>query len=469
MDKLKEVSIQESKNLKDDTCTVAATSDKKISELVIDEATRDPFQEIQNTRDFMPSADTSSERNTPQLFIEEAQDNEEFKVDGRRVIDFMYFYEELHKIAKHNSPLGCNFSHLQLIKEQKKAKQKSMEEAAKEGYDLAIQNGDLDANGVPMITRKQQYRRSIAKFVGGKRINYSSRQSYLARCATSVVAFNMKQPTINLYDKVIHKKPNTILMRRLELKKKKMRPKSKPSRNITLQKPENNIDKDYEVERNDLERRTVLQSDSTEWVQERRQRLTASSFGKVCKEGLVKCGPLVKNLLRGANLENVKYIQHDKDHENIALEQLTVFFSSIDGYAEREYNRLYPAITTLTENESGVVVEVSPSEPEPESFEIQLGKAIKGIETNEEASAVALSKSIVKKELLLFEQTGKRSPNLESMYKALLSVKPTTTKNERVFSISGNIVNKIRNHLSDEATNALVFLKTYFIRQSKLT
>ncbi|CAB3247747.1 unnamed protein product [Arctia plantaginis] len=230
---LKEVAIQESKNLKDDTCTVAATSDKNISELIIDEATRVPFQEIQNIRDSMPSAHTSSERNTPQLFIEEAQDNEEFKVDGRRVIDFMYFYEELHKIAKHNSPLGCNFSHLQLIKEQKKgfyskftflckmcnielhvmncklnknskdlnlnetavssfmsigagyvaleqvsaslgipcmsknlyvkchtkvcelwelAKQKSMEEAAKEEYDLAIQNGDVDANGVPMIT-----------------------------------------------------------------------------------------------------------------------------------------------------------------------------------------------------------------------------------------------------------------------------------------------------------------------------
>ncbi|CAB3256878.1 unnamed protein product [Arctia plantaginis] len=198
----------------------------------------------------------------------------------------------------------------------------------------------------------------VAKFVGGKRINYSSRQSYSARCATSVVAFNTKQPITYLYEKVIHKKPNT-LIRRLELKRKKMRPKSKPSRKITLQKPKNNIDKDYgyfcqkpdlnkidfefaknehlnklkltEVERNDLERRTVLQSDSMEWVQERRQRLTASSFGKVCKRGLVKCGPLVKNLLRGANLENVKSIQHGKDHENIALEQLTVFLSSIDG------------------------------------------------------------------------------------------------------------------------------------------
>ncbi|GBP39998.1 hypothetical protein EVAR_39227_1 [Eumeta japonica] len=139
------------------------------------------------------------------------------------------------------------------------------------------------------------------------------------------------------------------------------------------------------------------------------------------------------------------------------------------GYAERQYNCLYPAIETLTKNESVVVEEVSPSEPGPESFEIQLEKALKGISTNEEASTVALSKSIVKKEFLLFVQNGKRSPNIESMYKALLSVKPTSTENERVFSISVNIVNKIRNRLSDKAINALVFLKAYFIRQSKLT
>lgn len=122
----------------------------------------------------------------------------------------------------------------------------------------------------------------------------------------------------------------------------------------------------------------------------------------------------------------------------------------------------------MTENESELV-EVSPSEPEPDSFEPQLEKAIKGVSTNEEASAMVLSKSIIKKEFLLFEQTGKRSPNLESLYKALLSVKPTSTENERVFSISGNVVNKIRNRLSDKAINALVFLKAYFIRQSKLT
>lgn len=677
--------------------------EQNLPELVTEKATRVPFQEIQNSQDILPTEAVNivhlTEGNTPQLLIEKGQENEEFKVDGRRVIDFMYFYEELQKISKHDSPFGCDFSHLQLLKEQKKgfnseftfvckmcnielhvknckenesnkdlnlnetavssfmsigagyagleqvsaslgipcmsknlyakchtkvcelwelAKQKCMEEAAKEEYDLAVKNGDVDANGVPMITvvadacwSKRSYRKNytalsgaaviigyrtkkilymavknkyciicaraanrniscpnhvcfknysgsssgmealaitegfknsiemygiiyskliadgdsctyksildanpynsivvekiectnhllrnyctkldelakntsqplrlrkvlsqnilrlrrsvtgavkhnvqtektfnekitdlkedllngpnhvfgnhsackpyyckhqnitesnnetsadtnfvpemktctfynavmklvsrlvnnsksliynvnsniaevfnsiIAKFVGGKRINFSNRQSYSARCATSVVAFNTKQPLTYLYNKVIHKKPNTFI-RRLESKRKEMRPKTKFRRKTNLLKPGNNImDKDYgyfcqkpdlneidfefsknehlkklnltEEERNDLERRTVLQSDSMEWMQERRQRLTASSFGKVCKRGLIKCGPLVKNLLRGANLENIKSIQHGKDHENIALEQLTVFLRSIDG------------------------------------------------------------------------------------------------------------------------------------------
>lgn len=80
---------------------------------------------------------------------------------------------------------------------------------------------------------------------------------------------------------------------------------------------------------------------------------------------------------------------------------------------------------------------------------------------------MVLSKSIIKKEFLLFEKTGKRTPNLETLYKALISVKPTSTENERVFSISGNVVSKIRSRLSDKSINALVYLKAYFIRINK--
>ncbi|GBP00338.1 hypothetical protein EVAR_71025_1 [Eumeta japonica] len=67
----------------------------------------------------------------------------------------------------------------------------------------------------------------------------------------------------------------------------------------------------------------------------------------------------------------------------------------------------YKLPITLTENESGVVEKVSPSEPGPKSFEIQLERAIKGISTNEEANSVALSKSVLKKEFLLLNRLAR--------------------------------------------------------------
>lgn len=71
---------------------------------------------------------------------------------------------------------------------------------------------------------------------------------------------------------------------------------------------------------------------------------------------------------------------------------------------------------------------------------------------------------MLKKEFQLFDQTNKRTANLEKIFNAIMTVKPTSTENERVFSMSRNIVSKIRNRISDEAINALVFLKAYFIR-----
>lgn len=61
----------------------------------------------------------------------------------------------------------------------------------------------------------------------------------------------------------------------------------------------------------------------------------------------------------------------------------------------------------------------------------------------------------------MYKTTGKRTPNLQAIYKGMLTVKPTSTENERVFS-TGNIVSKIRNRLSDETINAFVFLNAYF-------
>lgn len=67
----------------------------------------------------------------------------------------------------------------------------------------------------------------------------------------------------------------------------------------------------------------------------------------------------------------------------------------------------------------------------------------------------------------LFEVTKKRTQNLELIYKALLSVKPTSTDSERAFSTAGTFVTKSRNRLSDRSLHAIVFLKALFCQEEK--
>lgn len=57
---------------------------------------------------------------------------------------------------------------------------------------------------------------------------------------------------------------------------------------------------------------------------------------------------------------------------------------------------------------------------------------------------------------------GKRSENMDNLYEALLTISPTSTSCERVFSVSGNTITKIRSRLSTNTINAIVFLKYYF-------
>lgn len=58
--------------------------------------------------------------------------------------------------------------------------------------------------------------------------------------------------------------------------------------------------------------------------------------------------------------------------------------------------------------------------------------------------------------------SGKLTENLERIYRCLMIVKPTSTQNERNFSTSSLIINKLRNKLTDKNANVLCFLKSHF-------
>lgn len=208
---------------------------------------------------------------------------------------------------------------------------------------------DIDSNIA------ETYNSVIAKFVGGKRINYSLKNSYGARCAAAVTSFNTKMGQSTLRE--FMKKTGNKIIRNLEIhrKVKLLRNKIKKAKyrrfkkiavvgsssmfrdyGDTCQKPDmskeiyeenkeaflHNLRRSKE-EIVELEKETRGQSSSGKWLEERRKLLTASNFAKVCKmRKSTKAGNFVKKLLYSAQLMNVPAINHGKRHEEDAILQL---------------------------------------------------------------------------------------------------------------------------------------------------
>ena len=65
-------------------------------------------------------------------------------------------------------------------------------------------------------------------------------------------------------------------------------------------------------------------------------------------------------------------------------------------------------------------------------------------------------------ETKLFEANGERTQNLEFLYQALMTGKPTSVESERCFSNAGVFATKVRSRLGDRSLCDLVFLRVYF-------
>lgn len=73
-----------------------------------------------------------------------------------------------------------------------------------------------------------------------------------------------------------------------------------------------------------ITKETVLQSGSSEWLELRRNILTASNFGRVIKRRSDNsCQNMVKDILYKKSIDHVKAIKHGKENEKIALDQLS--------------------------------------------------------------------------------------------------------------------------------------------------
>ncbi|KOB68075.1 hypothetical protein OBRU01_19060 [Operophtera brumata] len=79
-----------------------------------------------------------------------------------------------------------------------------------------------------------------------------------------------------------------------------------------------------EIERQEIQETTKLQSESGECLELRRKLLTSSNFGKVVKRRKTNsCANMVQNLLYQPNVSHVASVNHGSTHEKIAREQVS--------------------------------------------------------------------------------------------------------------------------------------------------
>ena len=81
---------------------------------------------------------------------------------------------------------------------------------------------------------------------------------------------------------------------------------------------------------------------------------------------------------------------------------------------------------------------------------------------NEEEQYNNVSSRVVQKEMMLYENTKTRPNNLEKLYAALKTIKPTSVEAEHAFSVLGYFGSKIRNRPNDDTIDALLFLHHYY-------
>lgn len=206
---------------------------------------------------------------------------------------------------------------------------------------------DVDSNVV------EQFNSIIAKFIGGKRINFSAGTSYSTRCYNAVVQHNSGMAH-NVLHNTIFKCDSNPLIKKMELKRlqkvknKRSRilsqPKTQMKKNVaktdnhygtdSCEKPDMSEDEfnilklnlyqehqENSQNRREIEKETQQQSDCEKWLQLRSKLLTASNFGKVCRAKKTSYSNYVKTILYSAGL-STKATEYGKMNESVALAQL---------------------------------------------------------------------------------------------------------------------------------------------------
>jgi hypothetical protein len=114
---------------------------------------------------------------------------------------------------------------------------------------------------------------------------------------------------------------------------------------------------------------------------------------------------------------------------------------------------------------------VAGENPRAHSLQAELEKELEAAKKLGDASATGATLqpkaliSVVKQEMAIYENSGRRGPVLNKVFDALMSVKPTSVDVERVFSSCTNICSSNRSRLRDDTFDALSFLRSFFQQQ----
>lgn len=201
---------------------------------------------------------------------------------------------------------------------------------------------DVDTNPV------ERFNNIVAKFMGGKRVNFTTRRAYQSRCHAAVVSYNTNRPLYTLHKKMLGKSPSSCIKRvdkKKEMKRKQANMGHRKKNRTRLFHQQNDYgskvaapdmsQEDYEKAKTDfmknleslvrdregIQERTTRQRESGEWLEIRKLLLTASNFGAVVKRKK-NFHSLVKNILYRSNLSSIASVAHGIKNEAFALQQL---------------------------------------------------------------------------------------------------------------------------------------------------
>lgn len=159
-------------------------------------------------------------------------------------------------------------------------------------------------------------------------------------------------------------------------------------------------------------------------------------------------------------LKNPSYIDQPQDQLGHKIKR-----QKIAALATNVLQRLFPSPTVELDRGSTEQHEDVITKDSSHDTEMTLAQELHAFvaeDESEEAQNCDVGARVMQKEMLLYEASKKRPENLNNLYAALKSIKPTSVEAERAFSALGYFASKIRNRLNDDTLDALMFLRQYY-------